>query len=451
MPSKTTLSLDRFEIILQFIINYITSTGLHGSCWMQIQHAINQHTINHINDNNKHKACSFWHSFKANNHNHKSIKSNHSNVFILHQFIIYLKDVYDKSNNSLPFLFYIIDPMIKNKINNRMDQDIKLHSFGIEYLCMKNRKLIQFNDFYATYNNFKQVHNNKFSTCFICDIYIKSNLSLRKRYLQINQSSNKSNNDHYDLRYCILEKLGNSGFKGLLQRNLINIFNNKYYHYNKILSVIKHLQNLKLITIKTDLKLNDCNRIWLISYNNNKSIKRKRYIDQGLYLKSFYQQRTSQKKTQKRNQKGFMKKFRKRLTLLEKYINANNGVVATIKARKYLKSKDDDNNDNDNQLLLESKTFSRLTRKLVTNNKIKIIDYKINNQCNNRTVYHTVLLNYHLNEKDENIIKLALISIEQTNNNNNNNNRKRKSSVDILEPPTKKQKIYNNKNEKDEY
>ena len=33
---------DRFDIILQFIINYITSCGLHGSCWIQIQHAINQ-------------------------------------------------------------------------------------------------------------------------------------------------------------------------------------------------------------------------------------------------------------------------------------------------------------------------------------------------------------------------------------------------------------------------
>lgn len=138
--------LDRFDIILQFIINYITSTGLHGSCWMQVQHAINQ-IIKHQNmvndsdiidtlsnthktknlqsqsakkakDLDKYSLCSFWHSFhekKSNNHYHTSIKPTDLSAFILHQFITYLRDIFDKSDNPLPFVFYIIDPIIKNR------------------------------------------------------------------------------------------------------------------------------------------------------------------------------------------------------------------------------------------------------------------------------------------------------------------------------------------------
>ena len=150
---------------------------------------------------------------------------------------------------------------------------LKLTSYGVEYPCMKNRKSIQFDDFYARYNKFKRIHIDNYNknkrktddkkksfndrlltTCFICDIYIVSNLSLRRRYLglttiipeiclQINQSPNKSTSkhNHSDLRYCILEKLGRAGIKGLLQTDLILELNTK----PKVLfSAIKHLQHL---------------------------------------------------------------------------------------------------------------------------------------------------------------------------------------------------------------
>ena len=120
------------------------------------------------------------------------------------------------------------------------------------------------------------------------------------------------------------------------------------------------------------------------------------------------------KSPQKRNRKGFMAKFQKRLDLLEKYINDNNGVVAAIEARKYLKSQDDDYNGT--TLLLESKTFTRLTNRLVKDKKIKIVKYHINNAEELRTTTHPVLLNYNLNSEDEDVIKLGQASINQCNN-----------------------------------
>ena len=141
------LLLNRFDLIIQFIINYITSCGQHGSCWKQIICSINQilihqndksqknkysikhsispkHRKNKLNDNNnKHidpySLCNFWHCFnkkkKINHHQHKSNEANTIYPFLLDQFISYLLCIYQTSNHMLPFHFFVIDPSIEQR------------------------------------------------------------------------------------------------------------------------------------------------------------------------------------------------------------------------------------------------------------------------------------------------------------------------------------------------
>ena len=191
--------------------------------------------------------------------------------------------------------------------NDTEEQEIEITSYGVNYPCMKNRKSMGFDKFYARYNKFKRVYIDNYhkkkdnkskeksspkslndrllSTCFICDIYIVSNLSLRRRYLgytaiipeislQLNEidkmSPTKSTAHHSGLRYCILEKLGRAGIKGLLQTDLVNELNTTS---KNLFTAIKHLQNMGLIIIEEDMMISNCNHIWLSSYQFRSNIR----------------------------------------------------------------------------------------------------------------------------------------------------------------------------------
>eukprot|EP01083_Nonionella_stella_P160245 523611_1 len=335
-------SLDRYDVIIQFIINYITSCGLHGSCWKQILSAMNQISshqnstktdqphCNHYSPTKTNKKkirrpsispkkgtrfdpyslCSFWHSFhdKHSTHSHKSHKRGTYYAFVLHQFISYLKRIHQTSDHPLPFTFYLIDKRIqfttkKHHPKQEMDDDdsdsspsnIELTSSGVHYPCMKDRVSLSFDDVYVRYNKFKTLQakddhkriksspkslNDKLlSTCFVCDIYMVSNLSLRRRYLgyttvlpeislQINASTPES--PHSALRYCILEKLGRAGVKGLVQTDLISELKTQS---KDLFSAIKHLQHLGLLVVETDLVFSNCNHLWLSLFQFRSSIR----------------------------------------------------------------------------------------------------------------------------------------------------------------------------------
>ena len=145
--------LHRFGLVIQFILNYITSCGLHGSCWKQIISAMNQITT-HQNkarslspDNNairndstslknkkkkrKHSYssedmdtfdpfsfCCFWHPFysKYSHHSHESHQAKKMNAYLLEQFMSYLNDIHQSSSdNPFPLHFYLIDKRIERQ------------------------------------------------------------------------------------------------------------------------------------------------------------------------------------------------------------------------------------------------------------------------------------------------------------------------------------------------
>eukprot|EP01084_Bolivina_argentea_P268357 455775_1 len=327
--------LNRYDLIIQFIIKYISSCGLHGSCWKQIIYAINTihlhqnstNTNNSINEKvlnqtkiksmtypitpktdieiNSHRLCSFWHSFYDSESNNKHIHKSHKNgtiyLYILNQFMLYLKDIHQISNQPLPFKFYLIDKRIQYKFaskqtdkSNKTDKiQMKMTSHGICFSCMKNRKEINFDDIYIRYNKFikqtkcqtdnthKSLNDILLSTCFICDIYIVSNIELRFRF--IGMIFNEHNVEYDALKYSILEILGRVGIYGISQIDLIQELNMN--SNNLLVNVIKDLENLGLIVSNNNC---NCNYLWLAQYKNIKtnnsfiSLQCQRYIDLGL-------------------------------------------------------------------------------------------------------------------------------------------------------------------------
>ena len=171
---------------------------------------------------------------------------------------------------------------------------VQITPFGVEYPCMQNRKSLEFDEMNNRYNTFKikqsqniDANNKKEKKkrrgsineeCFICDIYMVSNVSLRRRYLGYstlspeqcliaNESSNHSQNG---LKYCILEKVGRTGIKGLMQTDLIFELQTDS---KALFSAIKNLQQIGLIIAENDMVFTNCNRLWLAQYKFRDNIR----------------------------------------------------------------------------------------------------------------------------------------------------------------------------------